>query len=366
MAVTGLHSHYNFRGRLGVSLRILVMAHAYPPSHNAGAEMTLQALCEHLVSRGHRVDVQLNRPTPLGDYTRNGVRVHTAKGNADPLVHIDQGVDVLLTHLENTTRAAVLGEMNAIPTVHLLHNTDAFNKHAIRRGRCDLAIYNTLWMQQDYEQWFSSMRMKPPIGVMMHPAVFPSDFKSTSTRKIENRAITLINLWDGKGGDVFWDIAERMSDHFFIGVKGAYGEQVIPDNYEGNEKWDHVKIIPHQKPEQMKHVYVETKILLMPSTYESYGRTAVEAACAGVPTIASPTPGLREALGSDGFFVTNRSDPDEWVEKIREVLAGYTKAKAKTRAIANRQNPAADLDMVCAAIEEAASGYFFALAGRAG
>lgn len=346
-----------------MGLRILVMAHAYTPTHNAGAEVTLQALCEHLVSRGHTVDVQLNHPTPLGDYTRNGVRVHTAKGNADPLVHINQGVDVLMCHLENSTRAAVLGEMNAIPTVHLLHNTDAYNKHVIRRGRCDLAVYNTDWMLKDYEQWFTAQRMRPPHGVMMHPAVFPSEFKSNT--KGTHDKVTLINLWDGKGGDVFWDIADSMPEQKFLGVKGAYGEQVIADF---PEVFPNVTLLSHQKPEAMAKVYAETKILLMPSVYESYGRTAIEAACAGVPTIASPTPGLREALGNDGTFVSNRADPDEWVDKIKTMLkpANYTKAKAGARAIAHRQNPTADLDMVCAAIEEASSGYFFALAGRAG
>jgi glycosyltransferase involved in cell wall biosynthesis len=358
-AWTRANSHYNFTARkIGVSLRILVMAHAYPPAHNAGAEVTLQALCEHLVSRGHSVDVQLNHPTPTGDYTRNGVRVHSAKGNADPLVHINAGVDVILCHLENTTRAAILGDLNSIPTVHLLHNTDAFNKHCIRRGRCDLAIYNTEWMQKDYEQWFTSMGMRTPASVMMHPAVFADEYKANT--KAPHDKITLINLWDGKGGDVFWDIADRMRDKLFLGVKGAYGEQVIEDLH-------NVEIVSHQKPESMDYIYSRTKILLMPSVYESYGRTAVEAACAGVPTIASPTPGLREALGNDGTFVTNRADPDEWVAAIKNMLkpANYTKAKAGARAIANRQNPRADLDYVCAAIEEAASGYFFALAGRA-
>lgn len=343
-----------------MSLRILVMAHAYPPSHNAGAEVTLLALCEHLVSRGHSVDVQLNHPTPLGDYTRNGVRVHSAKGNADPLVHINKGVDVILCHLENTTRAAVLGEIHSIPTVHLLHNTDAFNKHAIRRGRCDLAVYNTEWMQKDYEQWFISQGIRVPMGVMMHPAVDPKDY--TVTRGYHD-SITLVNLWDGKGGDIFWDIADAMPDLKFLGVKGAYGEQVIADF---PEVFPNVTLLPHQKPENMRDVYARTKILLMPSVYESYGRTAVEAACAGVPTIASPTPGLREALGNDGYFVSNRADPDEWVAAIKGVLKSYTKAKAKARAIANRQNPRADLDYVCAAIEEASRGYFTAVAGRAG
>jgi hypothetical protein len=64
----------------------------------------------------------------------------------------------------------------------------------------------------------------------------------------------------------------------------------------------------------------------MPSSYESWGRVAIEAACSGIPTIAHPTDGLLEALGPAGIFVDRRKtrqwqaelerldDPDQYAK----------------------------------------------------
>jgi len=58
--------------------------------------------------------------------------------------------------------------------------------------------------------------------------------------------------------------------------------------------------------------------LLMPSLYESYGRTAVEALVSGIPVIASPTPGLKESLGDAGIFC-DAEKPEQWVEAIKSL-----------------------------------------------
>jgi glycosyltransferase involved in cell wall biosynthesis len=73
----------------------------------------------------------------------------------------------------------------------------------------------------------------------------------------------------------------------------------------------------------------------MPSTYESYGRAAVEACCAGLPVIASRTPGLIEALGEQGTCI-DRGDVDAWEAELRKVLSprGYGAAVKRAKAIA--------------------------------
>jgi hypothetical protein len=57
----------------------------------------------------------------------------------------------------------------------------------------------------------------------------------------------------------------------------------------------------------------------MPSDYESFGRVAMEAAASGIPTIAAPTPGLRECLGDAGTFV-ELDNVDGWERAIRALL----------------------------------------------
>ena len=68
----------------------------------------------------------------------------------------------------------------------------------------------------------------------------------------------------------------------------------------------------------------------MPSDYESWGRTATEAMCSGIPVICSPTPGLLENCKDAAYYVgtaINNPEPgeaqvdllsvDDWVKAIR-------------------------------------------------
>lgn len=54
-------------------------------------------------------------------------------------------------------------------------------------------------------------------------------------------------------------------------------------------------------------VWARTKLLLMPSSYESYGMVGVEAMASGIPVVANPTPGLKESLSYAGIFPPNSS-----------------------------------------------------------
>ena len=54
------------------------------------------------------------------------------------------------------------------------------------------------------------------------------------------------------------------------------------------------------EPEQLPGYYKCMDIFVMPSHYEGFGLTAVEAMAAGCPVIATGVPGLIEVLGSDG------------------------------------------------------------------
>ena len=50
-------------------------------------------------------------------------------------------------------------------------------------------------------------------------------------------------------------------------------------------------------------VYARTRLLLMPSRSESFGRVGLEAAASGIPTIASPVEGVPEVLGDCALFL---------------------------------------------------------------
>jgi glycosyltransferase involved in cell wall biosynthesis len=155
----------------------------------------------------------------------------------------------------------------------------------------------------------------------------------------------------GKGAELFWALAERLPHVQFLGVKGAYGTQDV-------RSLPNVEVIDHVPAERMRdEVYARTRVLLAPSSYESWGRVAAEAMCSGIPVVAHPTEGLRECLGPRGLFV-DRHDVDAWANMLR-VLAvprAYEKASAWSRARSAQLDPAADLAAWCDAVESLEAG----------
>lgn len=323
------------------------MFHAYPPAHNAGAEWAAHSLLRELAVRGHTVDVLLSKPSDnCGPYVLDGVTVHQYQGKADPgpWMRGEGRAHAIVTHLENTARASVLGELHRIPVVHLLHNTFEKSKTWLVKGAPTLVVFNTAWMQSDAEAWWRiHCGQRPmPWGITVHPPVAVADYQATPGDRI-----TLVNLTAEKGAKIFYALAARQPLRKFLGVVGGYGEQIIRDDL------PNVEIVPHTPGDRMaKDVYARTKILLAPSSYESYGRVAVEAMCSGIPVIAHPTPGLLESLGDAGTFC-DRDDLDAWEAAIRSLstLNVYRIASKAASARAAGLDPQAELDTWVEAME---------------
>jgi glycosyltransferase involved in cell wall biosynthesis len=323
------------------------MLHAYAPVHNAGAEWAAHGLLRELAARGHEVDVLLSQPggVSLG-YEIDGVQVHSYRGKNDPMrwMRGDDRAHVIVTHLENTQRASILAEMNAIPVVHLLHNTFELTKTWMVSGKPSLVVYNTDWMRSDVAGWWEFQRGDRPMppGITIRPPVHMADYRTTPGDRI-----TLINLTEEKGARVFYALAQRMPRRKFLGVVGGYGEQIVRTDLQN------VEIVQHTAGYDMaKQVYSRTKVLLAPSVYESYGRVAVEAMCSGIPVIAHPTPGLKESLGAAGTFA-ERTDLPAWEAAITRLTSAkaFPKASRAAKARAVELDPSGELEAWCQAME---------------
>jgi glycosyltransferase involved in cell wall biosynthesis len=134
--------------------------------------------------------------------------------------------------------------------------------------------------------------------------------------------ITLINANQNKGVTQFCDIARKMPDRKFLGVLPYYGEMRLPPNLPSNIKW-----VPFDN--DIRIVLKQTRILLVPSYYESYGRVAVEAMINGIPVLYSKpiktsiypggsTEGMCEWIGDAGI-ACDREVIDEWTRAIESL-----------------------------------------------
>lgn len=295
---------------------IVAYVHAYVPEHNAGAETTMHDLLKNLVLEGWDAHVIIKDRFNLKeqDFVIDGVNVHQAKDKRS-LLHYLPKADVSISHLECSERLHLLSNSYKIPTVHLVHNNHRLTHKWM--SYADGLIVNTNWIANSPE--FIASR-KPMM--VLNPPVNPDEYKTT-----RGKSITLVNLWEDKGSEIFYEMARRFPNLPFLGVKGGYGVQEIED-------LPNVTVMEHTK--DMKKVYGETKVILMPSKYESFGRVGVEALSSGIPTIAEPTPGLLESLGDAGVFA-DRNDPDAWEKSLRDLLKPAKYGKQSKLALARSE-----------------------------
>lgn len=327
-------------------MRILTLAHQWIPEHCAGAEVMLHAMLRALAARGHEVTVQLSRQT--GDpYQLDGVSVLPKADDG----RVNPDADVLVTHLENTPQATLLGKWNNVPVVQVLHNTMDVTRAWLVREPVALAVHNSRWMLTDYTDWCATSEHQLPRSIVVRPPVDPAEYATTPGDRV-----TLINLRRdetskdgtvlGKGAELFWALAELLPDVQFLAVKGAYGAQMVRE-LPNVETLDHV---PHH--DMREKVYARTRVLLMPSSYESWGRTAVEAMASGIPVVYHPTEGLVESVGNAGIPV-DRTRLDQWMEALRilrheGIYNGFRKAALRRSA---ELDPTEDLSLWCEAVE---------------
>jgi len=314
-------------------VNILARIHLYPPHHCAGAEMMLHELLKALVRRGHRVQVHLSRfsrtTTP---YILDGVEVYPR--DSRDWQDAAYKADVLITHLDNTSTVISAALAFKKPLVQVLHNT-----HPPTRmwASCknDLIVYNSDWMRRELGNHPNGVVCRPPVRVVDYDVGEPGGMS------------TLVNLQQAKGGVIFAQLAALHPNVGFLGVLGAYGEQLDP-------RLPNALIRQHGL--DMKWAYARTKVLLMPSSYESYGRVGVEAMCSGIPVIASDTPGIREALGDAGAYLPLDADVHAWSDELYHHLHDprfYARqsTKARSRATAVDLLAAAEVETFCTRVE---------------
>lgn len=318
-------------------MRVVALIHFYLPRHRAGSETMLHAMLRSLVDAGHAAHVVVtSQPEGEDDYTVEGIEVHRA-GTGErtvPRLVASLGPDVLLTHHQETPHTSKLGRDLGVPVVHVIHN-HMHHTNLWLHKRPDLAVFNTFWIRRHFSKRHKGLR-----SIVMHPPVWGHEHATTP-----GDAVTLVNLNRDKGSNVFYELAHRMPAQTFLGVVGGHGQQVL------HRDLPNVTIQPPTST-MREDVWSRTRVLLMPSVYESYGMVAIEAAHSGIPVIAHPTPGLLESLSYAGTFA-DRDDLDTWQRSLRSILQPATweplSAVAKRRAA--ELDPRADLDTWVAELE---------------
>jgi glycosyltransferase involved in cell wall biosynthesis len=148
------------------------------------------------------------------------------------------------------------------------------------------------------------------------------------------------SLGHDHGDQVLVELARRMRDVPFVGVRGSYSAQLA------SEDSPNLRYLP--TAEDPRPLYEAAGIYIMPSKSESWGRAALEAMSIGVPVIASTAHGIREATAGACAAYCRPDDVGCYEETIRGLRSdqefyrdAVMKGKERVRRLAGEDDFAA-------------------------
>lgn len=282
---------------------IVLLSDSFLPTTFAGSELSAFETIKYLRNRGHEVvifvkewEVKSYDGFPIYKYDINDLYCKQTIINSD-LVFFQMGDDPKNLEIVKYRKKTVYV---------FIHLVDRYPWLLQQRMSFPISVvYNSNMTQDTLPTLHDNMRMIPYVDT--------DRFKSLRSSTIQNDVVCLINCNNNKGGELFKELAYRMPDVQFLGVKGGYSNQVIDKKPPPN-----LTYIDNQK--DIMVVFKKIGILVMPSKNETWGRTAVEAMSAGVPVIHSEAPGLVECVGGAGIVCVH-DDIDAWEDAIRRIVS---------------------------------------------
>lgn len=314
-------------------MRIAALTPYYPPGRNAGSEVMLRWMMDSLVRAGHEVVVLATDAEEIRGQViqQDGAEVHFTDPKSAEKYLIGYRPDVIVSQQTRIPDAAKVRKATGAKVAAVIHSEWLYTEHWLRTNP-DLLVFNTHYIHELYGKG-------KPNEIVIHPPVWAREHRTTP-----GDCITLVNMIEAKGAYTFYELTNDFPDKKFLGVIGGYGPQIVPSELPSN-----VEIVPNTS-DMRGDVWSRTRILLMPSSTESYGMAAVEALQSGIPVIASPTEGLGESLSYSGIFVP-RNDIDGWVRAIQYVEENYEQRSALAWERAQELDPTYELSQWVSAIE---------------
>jgi len=299
-------------------MTLAAFLHGYPPFWSMGGEVST-----HRTIRTVENAIVFTSTEETYDY--DGVTVHPYSGMTYPDIVRDaesSGADVLFAHStmsRDTVRAARRLKKPSILAVHAPPRFAADLRRAW--AGATIRLYNTEAARQDYHD---------PNGWLLHPPVgLPGD-EDDGPRD----ALTITSSLKNKGAMRVLELAARMPERRFIVVRSpAHGTHGALDFEEQAAKVPNVEVIDRLHPDEMPRLWAQTHTLLVPSRYETYGLSAIEAAWHGIPSVHVDTVHVREGIGTAARLLKSQTI-DELEAAVLEIDLDYTMwaARAHSRA----------------------------------
>lgn len=306
---------------------MFVTTHSYPPQRFGGSESSTHELCESLIRYGVKPLVlsYLDRTRPwrnddsMPDHFLDGRFAVVDESLAypiiraiDPIAYIETVIsrfkpDVAV--IQSGKQLACLSALSAygLPTLVYVRDVE-FHRLG---GRYWLAPKIAYAANSEFTG--SMVARAFGIDAEVIPPLVQSDRYRTENLGIH---LTFINPRPAKGVEIALALAKLRPDINFMFVECWPLTEDERQSYRsradalGNILW-------HTATSDMKEIYRQTRMLLVPSRWqEGWGRVATEAQVSGIPVIASRIGGLPESVGPGGILVEPEASIEHWVDAL--------------------------------------------------
>ncbi|HVH78111.1 MAG TPA: glycosyltransferase [Stellaceae bacterium] len=179
---------------------------------------------------------------------------------------------------------------------------------------------------------FTAERFRRRFG--LDPLVLPPLFRRVDYETpVSGAAVTFINPVQVKGVDLALRIAALCPNIPFAFVRGwPLGIRESAGLRRELRRLGNVEL--RDRTGDMRTVYRDTKVLLVPSQWEdeTWGRVVTEAQFSGIPVIASDRGGLPESVGPGGIILAHDARPEVWAEAVTRLWSDMNHHERLSRA----------------------------------
>ena len=310
-------------------MTLTAFLHGYPPGWSMGGEVSTHRTLRAVP--GSVVFTQTKDP-----YTIDGVQVYPMIGRTIQTLMSDAefvGASVLFAHSTMSQITVQAARRLKIPAILAVHAPLRFGKdirHAWAASKARL--YNTEAARKDW---------KDTKGWVLHPPVGRPPVVGWLGLNGPHDALTLTSSLLNKGVRQTMELAQRWPDRRFIIVRSpAHQTHGSVDFDDAVALLPNVEVWDRLHPDDMHLLWAQTKVLLVPSRYETYGMSALEAAWHDIPSVHVDTDHVREGIGTAARLLQSHST-DELEIAVREVEADYDRwsdaARTRVEELAERE-----------------------------
>lgn len=230
------------------------------------------------------------------------------------------------------------GGKNNITTIHdvgFLTHPSAYSfyerkrlRRAIKRaiGRCSYIITISNFTKNELIKYFN---ISPKRIIVTHLGVAKEQYEKAVTYETEKAVlpnspyILFIGRLSYKKNLIClitsfekFCLKEKLNNFFLclIGAHG-FGAEAIMRKINKSELKNQIMLMSWQEEETLPRIIRQAKMLILPSLYEGFGLTVLEAQAVSTPVICSDIPSLRETAG-DGALFFSLDKQDDLTEKM--------------------------------------------------